>query len=1420
MILSHNKPIALIRCLLPTFLVLCVATVQATKVPMSPLATAEPATEQINAVEAGVRPINILILGDGYTTAQMATFDADARILRDNILATPPLNLFHDKISIWTVRAISNVTGAGEENSIDNAFGSTYYGDRYIEAEYKVNVTAAKALIPVTFDGVYVVVNFARYGGGGGQPATGYRGNLDDMFLHEFGHSAYGLADEYSYGDADGIYDGTTEPGQPNITIQSNPQLVKWKEFVGINGTGVFEGAAYCTHGVYRPANVCKMKQFGVGFCEVCKNRIVQRIAQTTLDVPPVAGTINDGVGADADLQASTTTIAANWTGFADANTGIAKYEWAIGTTPFGIELQSFQNVVLATQVANPNLQLARGMTVYVTVRATNGLGLHSSVTSDGILILSPVVGLSASATVLDESGGASSIITATLTKPHTLPVTVTLGTAGTAVRNTDYNLSGTEIVIPAGQTSGTVTLTVTDDALQEGDESAIISITDVVNAVANGMGQVTVTLGDDEVVPVVTTTPVYASISSAGAGGVVQSGTNVTARGVCWGVDPNPTLANGLTVNGTGLGAFTSQITGLQPGTAYHLRAYATNPVGTAYGADVAFMTRTAQAGVWVNPDGGLWTDAGNWSNGAVAGGAGNTADFNTLNLIADATVDLRAPHPIGNLIFGDTTPTHNWFLNATTGCILTLGVPVGVPSITVTNTKTTIGAILAGAQGFTKDGAGTLLLSGANTYSGTTTVSGGTLMLGNAAALGSSTHGSTINGGTLNLNGQALGNVSEVVTVSGTGAAGAGAIINGSATEGSLRYVTLAGDTTINNANSICLGTGATGTTGTLTLNAHTLTKTGAGNLILNGLNMTGAGNLTVSQGTLQLGRDYDNNQMGISLAGTGTLTVNAGASVTTKRWGGSFTLSMPITLAGGTLGSSWPGPNGATIASPITLTANSRLNFNGGYGNTTLSGAITGAYKLTIGGDGATRTLTGANTYSGGTEITVGTVAFNNGSLGAAGNITLNGGGLKWNGTNTQDVSARIAMLAGKTATFDTNGNNVTFAAGIGSGATAALTKSGAGTLTLGGTNTYTGTTTVSAGTLLVTGSLANSATTVAAGATLGGTGTIGGPVANSGTLAPGSNGIGTLTVTNTLGLTGTTAMQLNKAGATLTNDKVQGITTLTQGGTLNITASGDALAAGDTFTLFSATTFAGSGFTVVNPPPLGAGLVWNISQLGVNGTIRVAWVTYKLAYTAGANGTIVGTTPQTVNHGASGTAVTATPNTGYHFVSWSDGPTANLRTDTNVTNNLAVSASFAINNPDANHNGFLDTWEIEKFGNADPGANPSDGDPDHDGLNNLMEYAFNTAPTLANASPLACDLEPIAGSGHLRLTVPKNPAATNLAYTVETCGDLALTSWSAADTTIETTTANQLVVRDNFSTTTATRRFIRLRVTVNP
>lgn len=101
--------------------------------------------------------------------------------------------------------------------------------------------------------------------------------------------------------------------------------------------------------------------------------------------------------------------------------------------------------------------------------------------------------------------------------------------------------------------------------------------------------------------------------------------------------------------------------------------------------------------------------------------------------------------------------------------------------------------------------------------------------------------------------------------------------------------------------------------------------------------------------------------------------------------------------------------------------------------------------------------------------------------------------------------------------------------------------------------------------------------------------------------------------------------------------------------------------------------------------VDGSSVGAVTSYTFANVTASHTITTAFAinTYTLTYTAGANGTITGTSPETVNHGASGTDVTAVPSTGYHFVKWSDDSTANPRTDSNVTANVNVAATFTIN-----------------------------------------------------------------------------------------------------------------------------------------
>jgi hypothetical protein len=94
-------------------------------------------------------------------------------------------------------------------------------------------------------------------------------------------------------------------------------------------------------------------------------------------------------------------------------------------------------------------------------------------------------------------------------------------------------------------------------------------------------------------ILPMVSTAPISGvTVTAATSGGTVSSdgGASVTARGVCWSTTLNPTLTDSHTTDGTGTGAFSSAITGINPNTTYHVRAYATNNAGTAYGNDIPF--------------------------------------------------------------------------------------------------------------------------------------------------------------------------------------------------------------------------------------------------------------------------------------------------------------------------------------------------------------------------------------------------------------------------------------------------------------------------------------------------------------------------------------------------------------------------------------------------------------------------------------------------------------------------------------------------------------------------------------------------------------------------------------------------------------------------------------------------------------
>jgi outer membrane autotransporter protein len=299
-----------------------------------------------------------------------------------------------------------------------------------------------------------------------------------------------------------------------------------------------------------------------------------------------------------------------------------------------------------------------------------------------------------------------------------------------------------------------------------------------------------------------------------------------------------------------------------------------------------------------------------------------------------------------------------------------------------------------------------------------------------------------------------------------------------------------------------------------------AGKVVQMGPGTTILTGTN-TYSGGTTISAGTLSVSRDAN---LG---AAAGGLTFNGGVLQIT---GTSFTTARAITFGNG--------GGGLDIA-------DAAFTF-------TLGTALTGPGGFSKAGPG-TAVLSGANTYSGATSVTDGTLRAN-----AAGAFSPNsaftvaaGATLALNGF-TQSIGslagAGTAAIGAATLTAGGNNSSTTFSGAI--TGTGGLVKTGSGTLSLTGTSAFTGATSLNAGMLVVNGSLAGSVVTLNGG-TLGGTGTVGGINAVAGAVAPG-NSIGTLAVAGNVafGPGSTYQVEANAAGAA---DRINatGTATLTGG-----------------------------------------------------------------------------------------------------------------------------------------------------------------------------------------------------------------------------------------------------------------------------
>lgn len=207
----------------------------------------EPNMTDVEIIDAHIsgdihKKVDIVIAGDAYTSAEKEKFLSDLKRFTKIILDMEPYKSNKDKINIRGVFRASAESGPDEPRSgiyRNNILGTTFNSlglARYVLTENNRMLRDICAHAP--YDAIYVMVNSTRYGGGGIYNTfaifTSDNERSPYVFVHEFGHSFAGLADEYyssavPYSD---FYPPGVEPTEPNITALLDPANLKWKEFV------------------------------------------------------------------------------------------------------------------------------------------------------------------------------------------------------------------------------------------------------------------------------------------------------------------------------------------------------------------------------------------------------------------------------------------------------------------------------------------------------------------------------------------------------------------------------------------------------------------------------------------------------------------------------------------------------------------------------------------------------------------------------------------------------------------------------------------------------------------------------------------------------------------------------------------------------------------------------------------------------------------------------------------------------------------------------------------------------------------------------------------------------------------------------------------------------------------------------------
>ena len=227
--------------------------------------------------------IKYVFLSDGYTAAQLPNFIAQVTSFKNNLFTQPPFSNYQNFFNIYAIKVPSAESGADHPaNATDEVAGSqpilvanTYFNTtfdyagihRLVVPQDNAAISGVMAANFPSYNQIFIFSNSPYYGGSGGTYATAtVEASSNEISIHEIGHSYASLADEYAIG-------GQGE--RANRTKETNPAVIKWKNWNGSNNIGIFPIGV---EGWQRPHQNCKMQFLGVPFCSVCREAFVNTI--------------------------------------------------------------------------------------------------------------------------------------------------------------------------------------------------------------------------------------------------------------------------------------------------------------------------------------------------------------------------------------------------------------------------------------------------------------------------------------------------------------------------------------------------------------------------------------------------------------------------------------------------------------------------------------------------------------------------------------------------------------------------------------------------------------------------------------------------------------------------------------------------------------------------------------------------------------------------------------------------------------------------------------------------------------------------------------------------------------------------------------------------------------------------------------